>query len=130
MIVEGCFTMDQAVNQLDFKAIANVFISAMLGLYSMKYNASSEKSPGYERKRDYVFVRTYLLNKIGMEFVWVPETISNSYVKLQDALYYYECGLHEEAYARTLLWLAECGNTARSQELAYHVLGACLYFYA
>lgn len=113
------------------KAIANIFISAMLGLYSMKYNATSKKSLGYERKRDYVFVRTYLLNKIGMEFIWSPETISNSYIKLQDAIYSYECGLHEEAYARTLLWLAECGSTASNHELAsaFHVLGVCLYLY-
>ena len=44
------------------KAIANVFISAMLGLYSMKYNASAEKTLGYDRKRDYLFIRIYLLN--------------------------------------------------------------------
>lgn len=113
------------------KAIANVFISAMLGLYSMKYSADSEKTLGYERKRDYVFVRTYLLNKVGMEFIWIPETISNSYVKLQDALCTFECGLYEEAYTRTLSWLAECGITAHNQELAsaYHVLGTCLYLY-
>ena len=113
------------------KGIANIFISSMLGLYSMKYSADSEKSLGYERKRNYLFVRTYLLNKIGMEFIWLPETISNSYVKLQDALYSYECGLYEDAYTRTLAWLAECGSTARNQELAeaFHVLGACLYLY-
>ena len=99
------------------KVIANVFISAMLGLYSIKYR--------------YGYKRTYLLNNIGMEFIWTPESISNSYVKLQDALYAYKCGLYEDAYTRVLTWLAECGNSARKSELATanFILGACLYQY-
>ena len=111
------------------KAVANVFISAMIGLYSMKYDAEAEKTLGYSRKRDYLFLRTYLLNKIGMEFIWTPETISNSYIKLQDALYSYESGMYEEAYNRALTWLAECGSTARRQEVAsgLFILGSCLY---
>lgn len=113
------------------KAVANVFISAMLGLYSMKYTAGAEKTLGYDRKRNYLFARTYLLNKIGMEFIWTPETISNGYIKLQDALYSYECRLYEEAYKRALTWLAECGSTARDQEVAsvFFILGSCLYLY-
>lgn len=96
------------------KVIANVFISAMLGLYSIKYH--------------YGYKRTYLLNTIGMQFIWTPESISSSYIKLQDALYSYKCGLYEEAYARGLTWLAECGSTARKSELATanFILGACL----
>lgn len=123
--------VDSEEHDATSKAIANVFVSAMLGLYSMKYNAYSEKSLGYKRKRDFVFVRTYLLNRLGMEFIWTPETISNSYVKLQDALYSYECALYEEAYTRTLSWMIECSVTAQKTELAaaYHVLGACLYLY-
>ena len=108
------------------KAIANIFISAMLGLYSMKYSTPPKKEGG----RDYVFARTYLLNKLGMEFIWTPETISNAYLKLQDAVYLYECGEYNEAYIKTLLWLAKYRNTTiRSHELAsaYYVLGACLY---
>lgn len=99
------------------KVIANVFISAMLGLYSIKYL--------------YGYKRTYLLNNIGMEFIWTPESISSSYVKLQDALYSYKCGLYEEAYRRGLTWLAECGSTARKSELATanFILGACLCQY-
>ena len=113
------------------KAIANIFISAMLGLYSMKYSAGAEKTLGYDRKRDYLFIRTYLLNKIGMEFIWVPETISTSYIKLQDVLYSYECGLYAESYTACLIWLAECGSSAGNRELAsaYFILGACLYLY-
>ena len=123
--------VDSEEHDATSKAIANVFISAMLGLYSMKYNASAEKTLGYDRKRDYLFIRTYLLNKVGMEFIWTPEIISKNYVKLQDALYSYECGLYEEAYAKALTWLAECGSTARNQELAsvHYILGACLYLY-
>lgn len=123
--------IDSEEHDATSKAIANVFISAMLGLYSMKYNASVEKTLGYDRKRDYLFIRTYLLNKVGMEFIWTPEIISKNYVKLQDVLYSYECGLYEKAYARALTWLAECGNTARNQELAsaHYILGACLYLY-
>lgn len=99
------------------KVIANVFISAMLGLYSIKYL--------------YGYKRTYLLNNIGMEFIWTPESINSSYVKLQDALYSYKCGLYEEAYTRGLTWLAECGSTARKSELATanFILGACLCQY-
>ena len=99
------------------KVVANVFISAMLGLYSIKY--------------PYGYKRTYLLNNIGMEFIWTPESISSSYVKLQDALYSYKYGLYEEAFTRGLTWLAECGNTARKSELATanFILGACLCQY-
>lgn len=111
------------------KAVANIFISAMLGLYSMKYSAGAEKTTGYDRKRNYLFARTYLLNKTGMEFIWIPETISNSYIKLQDVLFSYECGLYEEAYRRALTWLAEYGSTAHNQEVAssFFILGSCLY---
>lgn len=96
------------------KVIANVFISAMLGLYSIKYS--------------YGHKRTYLLNNVGMEFIWTPENISSSYVKLQDALYSYMCGLYEEAYTRGLTWLTECGSIARKSELATanYILGACM----
>ena len=107
------------------KAIANVFISAMLGLYSMKYGTGADKSQGY-------YVRTYLLNKVGMEYIWIPETISNSYVKLQDALYFYESGLYADSFKKTITWLNECGSKARGQELAsaYYILGACLFLYS
>ena len=110
------------------KAIANVFISSMLGLYPMKYDVD----PIHERKRDYVYVRTYLLNKMGMEFIWTPETISDSYVKLQDAVYSYECHQYEDAFKKAHSWLVECGNTVSDQESAsaYLILGACLYRHA
>ena len=94
--------IDSEEHDATSKAIANVFISAMLGLYSMKYNASAEKALGYDRKRDYLFIRTYLLNKVGMEFIWTPEIISKNYVKLQDVLYSYECEVYEKAYATAL----------------------------
>ena len=57
--------------------VANVFISSMLGLYSMKYSS-------VETERGYLFSKTYLLNKLGMDFIWLPESISESYIKLQD----------------------------------------------
>lgn len=99
------------------KVIANIFISAMLGLYSIKYH--------------YGYKRTYILNTTGMQFIWMPESISSSFIKLQDALYSYKCGLYEEAYTRGLTWLSECGSTAKKMELATanFILGACLCQY-
>lgn len=106
------------------KAIANVFISAMLGLYSMKYKSE-------ETGRGFQFARTFLLNKLGMDFIWIPESISDSYIKLQDAQYAYTNSEYREAYARILKWIDKSSEYAKNMELAtaYHILGACLYLH-
>ena len=106
------------------RAIANVFISAMLGLYSMRYASS-------KTKRGFQFTRTYLLNKLGMEFIWTPETISGTYIRLQDAQFAYAGGQYGEACARICKWLAENERHAKTGELAaaYHIRGACLYLH-
>lgn len=111
------------------KAIANVFTSAMLGLYSMKYNADSEKTLGYERKRDFVFSRTYILNKLGMEFIWTPESINNSYVKLQDALYAYSCGRYRDAYELVTRWYSDKNKNESKTDatIAEIIQGICLF---
>lgn len=106
------------------KGIANIFISAMLGLYSMKYKSN-------ETERGFQFARTYLLNKLGMDFIWIPESISGSYIKLQDAQSAYTNCEYNDAYVRILKWLDESAAYAKETELAaaYHILGACLYLH-
>ena len=106
------------------KAVANVFLSAMLGLYSMRYQSN-------ETRRGFHFARTYLLNRLGMEFIWTPETISDSYIKLQDAQAAYWNGRYADAYTAILRWLGEHEGEAGSEELstACQIRGACLYLY-
>lgn len=104
------------------RAVANVFISSMLGLYSMKYSSD-------ETERGFLFSKTYLLNKLGMDFIWLPESISESYIKLQDAQYVYSNGEYQEAYKRICKWLDANADNAKAEELAvaYHIHGSCMY---
>lgn len=103
------------------RAIANIFISAMLGLYSMKYSSES--------KRGYSYSRTYLLNRLGMEFIWLPESISSSYIKLEDTQAAYNNGEYTIAYRQVHKWIDENASHAKSEELskAYKIIGLCLY---
>ncbi|SEL35818.1 hypothetical protein [Ruminococcus albus] len=99
------------------KAIANIFICAMLGLYSIKFGDRNEK-----------YRRVYLLNDIGMKYVWTPHLMQGNYVKLQDALYSYTNGAYESGYTEAAAWLAAHGKNSskNDQATALRLLGACL----
>lgn len=75
--------------------IANFFVSAMIGLYPMKYTT-------YETDSGERNLKTYLLKGLGMEYVWMPERISEEYIRLQEIQYYYDKGLYAETYVNAL----------------------------
>ena len=95
------------------KTIANFFISAILGLYPFNYPPAK---------------KTYILNSLGMEFIWLPEMISASYIKLHDAVQLYEEGKYSSAYERGMEWIAKNSKADNKAELAkaYLLLGKCL----
>ena len=100
------------------KAIANIFICAMLGLYSIKFNIDNKEK----------YCRVYLLNDIGMKYVWIPHLMQGKNVKLQNALYSYTNGAYESTYTEAAAWLAANGSnsSAKDQATAISLLGACL----
>lgn len=102
------------------KTIANIFVSSMIGLYPVNYGSSKDSR-----------TKTYILNKLGIEFIWIPEIINNSYIKLHDAFQLYEDSKYDEAYERGLEWLINNHIKSTKSELAkaYLLLGKCLYLH-
>lgn len=102
--------------------IANIFISSMLGLYSMKYG----KSGRYYKK-------TYFLNELGMEYVWLPEVVNNRfYEKTRQAQNAYSRGDYVDAYntASNLLSDKSIEQHLYLLSEAKSILGFCLYLHA
>lgn len=102
--------------------IANIFISSMLGLFSMKYG----KSGRYYKK-------TYFLNALGMEYVWLPEVVNNRfYEKTRQAQNAYSRGDYADAYntASNLLSDRDIEQHPDILSEAKSILGFCLYLHA
>lgn len=101
--------------------IANIFISAMLGLYSMKYGDSR------------YYKKTYFLNALGMEYVWLPEVVNNRfYEKTRLAQNAYSRGDYVDAYniASNLLSDKSIEQHPDLLSEAKSILGFCLYLHA
>lgn len=98
--------------------IANFFISALLGLRSVKFPNS---------KKDYR--KAYLLNGLGMEYIWRPDLITTSYEKLQNIKQLYDFGEYKTAYQQINVWLEDYVSLVGSEELAnaYQLIGLCMY---
>lgn len=107
--------------------IANFFISAMIGLHPIQYNTYETESGSRRQK-------TYLLNHLGMEYIWTPDQISEEYIRLQEIQYYYDNGSYTEAYIKALHRLIDekekekeeknIDKTVHSE--VYRLLGLCL----
>lgn len=110
--------------------IANIFVSAMIGLYPMQYET-------YETDSGLRFLKTYLLNHLGMEYVWMPEQIGEEYIRLQEIQYYYDKELYTQAYLKALQRLIKenkeekenknINKTVHSE--IYRLLGLCLLYH-
>lgn len=98
--------------------IANFFISALLGLMTLN-DAGQDKN----------FFKAYLLNSLGMEYIWTPELITTSYEKLHDIQKSYDFGEYKVAYQKSQEWLNEYSSQAKKEELAqaYWLIGSCIF---
>ena len=105
--------------------IANFFVSAMIGLYPIQYDTIETESGSRNQK-------TYLLKNLGMEYIWMPDQISEEYIRLQEIQYYYDKGSYTEAYIKALQRLIKeqekkdkkIDKTVHSE--IYKLLGLCL----
>lgn len=107
--------------------IANFFISAMIGLHPIQYDTHETESGSRRQK-------TYLLNHLGMEYIWTPDQISEEYIRLQEIQYYYDKGFYTEVYIKALHRLIDekekekeeknIDKTVHSE--VYRLLGLCL----
>lgn len=98
--------------------IANIFISSMLGLYSIKYGVSGR-----------FYRKTYFLNALGMEYIWIPEVVNNRfYEKIRHAHNAYSNGNYVDAYniASNLLTDKKIGQYSDLLLEAKSILGFCL----
>lgn len=98
--------------------IANFIISSLLGLTPLKY-----------RYQDKVFYKAYLLNSLGMEYIWCPELITTPHEELHYIFQQYEIGYYEIAYNSGIQWLEKYQAESADEDLmlAYQILGFCLY---
>ena len=105
--------------------IANIFASAMLGLYSMEYDVEITA----RNKRGIQNAKTYLLNDLGMRYIWKPESITTSF----EELFSIQNSFEHEDFATTCInvdnWLKKNGQNAPIKELskAYQLKGVSLY---
>ncbi len=107
--------------------IANFFISAMIGLHPIQYDTYETESGSRRQK-------TYLLNHLGMEYIWMPDQISEEYIRLQEIQYYYDKGFYTEAYIKALHRLIDEKEKEKEEKNidkivhsdVYRLLGLCL----
>lgn len=107
--------------------IANFFVSAMIGLHPIQYDTDETESGSRRQK-------TYLLNHLGMEYIWTPDQISEEYIRLQEIQYYYDKGAYSEVYVKSLHRLIDekekekeeknIDKTVHSE--VFRLLGLCL----
>lgn len=102
------------------KIIANFFVSSLLGLRSMKFSGGEKD-----------FRKTYLLNGLGMEYIWRPDLITTSYEKLQNIQQLYDHGEYKAVYGNMSKWIEDYASFAEIEELAkaYQLIGSCMYCY-
>jgi hypothetical protein len=106
-------------------AIANIFASAMLGLFSMKHDV--ELTTANQSGSQYA--KTYLLNELGMKYIWTPDLITTSYEKLFEIQQLYKYGEIELSYKKGLDWLNNNQDKVSKEELAkaFQLIGLSLY---
>lgn len=107
--------------------IANFFVSAMIGLHPIQYDTDETESGSRRQK-------TYILNHLGMEYIWTPDQISEEYIRLQEIQYYYDKGAYSEVYVKSLHRLLDekekekeeknINKTVHSE--VFRLLGLCL----
>lgn len=97
--------------------IANFLISALLGLRPVQYNSVGK-----------LFDKTYLLNGLGMEYIWRPDLISTPYEELHSIRQSYKNGDYKTVYQRINKWISDYESSVSQKEvtLAYQMLGTCL----
>lgn len=136
---------DLLINQNSHKSIsiiiANVFSSAILGLYSIKYYALDDhgnkitgiykKGPkrGQTKEFDLECVKTYILNDLGMRYIWKPESITTSFEELFSIQNLFDHGDFAATCNNVDNWLKENEQSAPIRELskAYQLKGVALY---
>ena len=111
--------------------IANIFSSAMIGLYSIKYYAVDDnknkiigiykKGPKKGQAKDgfeLQCVKTYILNDLGMRYIWAPELITTSFEELYCIQSSFDHGDFAATYKHVEDWLKEHEQNAPAKELA------------
>lgn len=95
--------------------IANFFISALIGLIPLNYYGK-------------IFNKAYVLNGLGMEYIWTPELITERHEKMHDLQQLYRNGHLSLCYKQGKDWLEEYINEATGNELStvYQLLGLSL----
>ncbi len=136
---------DLLINQNSHKSIsiiiANIFSSAILGLYSIKYYALDKygnkitgiykKGPkrGQTKEFDLECVKTYILNDLGMRYIWKPKSITTSFEELFSIQNSFDHGDFAATCNSVDHWLKKNEQSAPIRELskAYHLKGVSLY---
>ena len=97
--------------------IANFLISALLGLRPVQYDSVGK-----------LFYKTYLLNGLGMEYIWNPNLICTPYEELHSIWQNFKKGDYKTVYHRIVKWISDYENSATQKNLtsAYQILGTCL----
>lgn len=105
-------------------AIANIFASAMLGLFSMKYIVTRTAS----NKSGIQNAKTYLLNDLGMRYIWSPESVTTSFEELFNIQSSFDHGDLATTCKSVENWLKKHEHNAPSKELAkaYQLNGLAL----
>ncbi len=122
-------------------AIANIFASAMIGLYSIKYYAVDEdgnkiigvykKGPKKGQAKDEFelqCVKTYILNDLGIRYIWKPESITTSFEELFSIQNSFDHGDYVTSINNVESWIKEHEQSAPPKELAkaYQLKGLAL----
>ena len=102
--------------------ISNFLISAFLGIVPLNY-LDNAKDSGKTYKK------AYLLNKLGMEYIWTPELITTRYEKLLSIQHLFADGHNELSYREASSWLKKYKDESSPKECAeiYRILGLSLY---
>ena len=97
--------------------IANFLVSSLLGIRSMRYSIGKK-----------TYKKTYLLNSLGMVYIWNPSLITAGYEKLHDLQKMYLRGEYRTVYREVGHWIKQNKTSSRKSELslAYQIYGSCL----
>ena len=97
--------------------VANFLLSALLGLGPVQKDSISKS-----------FCKTYLLNGLGMEYIWSPDLVSTPYEELHSIQQSYINGDYRAAYQQINNWISDYESSATQKNLtsAYQILGTCL----
>lgn len=112
--------LETKTNSSISKIIANFLISALIGLRALKYNGDGK-----------TIYKTYLLNALGMEYIWCPDSITTTYEKLQRIQQLYSLGEYGTTYSQVKAWLNDYESFVSKTEvaIAYELIGCCLFLH-